>query len=622
MGKLDDAGAPDGNDPPLRIEDYALIGDCRTGALVGRNGSIDWLCLPRYDSGACFAALLGTSRHGRWLLAPADAALRVSRAYRDDTVVLETVFDTADGSVAVIDFMPAGQDNSSVIRRVEGRGGRVTMRMHLVLRFDYGASVPWVTRLDDGNGISAIAGPSVVTLRTTAALKGRGASTVAEFAVGKGEVVEFVLTWGASHLPPPAALDAGQALAQTEAFWRDWSARCQYQGAWRKEVLRSLLTLKALTYAPTGGIVAALTTSLPEQLGGPRNWDYRYCWLRDASLTLMALMAGGYHEEAQAWRHWLHRAVAGSPEDLQIMYGVEGERYLVEREVPWLPGYEGAAPVRVGNAASEQFQLDVYGEVMGAMHLARAGGLTDAASAWSVQVMFVEHLGKIWEQPDDGIWETRGRRRHFTHSKVMAWVALDRSIADAERFGLQAPLDRWRQLRDRMHAEICAKGFDQSRNTFTQSFGSPELDASLLLIPRVGFLPAEDPRVQGTVRAIEQELMVDGLAMRYRAEASADSLPPHEGAFLPCSFWLVSAYALQGREAEARALFERLLGLANDVGLFAEEYDQRAGRQVGNFPQALSHLSLISAALTLQSVGPGQPGGPDAADRPGQCAAT
>ncbi len=599
-------GAPSGNarddDPPLRIEDYALIGDCRTGALVGRNGSIDWLCWPRFDGSACFAALLGASRNGRWLLAPADPAPKISRAYRGDTMVLETVFETAEGSVAVIDFMPAGRDDSSVVRRVEGRGGRVAMRMHLMLRFDFGSSTPWVTRLQDGSGISAIAGPNLVTLRTRAEIQGQDNSTLAEFTVGEGEVMEFVLTWGPSHLPPPAALDAGQALAQTESFWREWAARCQYQGAWRKEVLRSLLTLKALTYAPTGGIVAALTTSLPEQLGGPRNWDYRYCWLRDSTLTLLALMEGGYYDEAFAWRQWLHRAVAGNPDDLQIMYGIAGERRLVEWEVPWLTGYEGSAPVRVGNAASGQLQLDVYGEVMGALYVARSAKLAEPETAWPLQMRFVERLSEIWQQPDDGIWEQRGGRRHFTQSKVMAWAALDLSIRDAERFGFEAPLDRWRQVRDQIHAEVCAKGFDKERNTFTQSFGRPELDASLLLIPRVGFLPADDPRVQGTLEAIERELLQDGFVLRYRTEAAADGLPPGEGAFLACSFWLVIAYVLGGRHDDARALFERLVGLANDVGLLAEEYDTRAGRQVGNFPQAFSHLTLIAAVLALEGI--------------------
>ena len=595
----------DDDQQPLRIEDYALIGDCLTGALVGRNGSIDWLCWPRFDSTACFAALLGTSRHGRWLLAPEDPEPRVSRAYRGDTMVLETLFDTADGQVAVIDFMPTGRADSSLVRRVEGRRGRVSMRMHLVVRFDYGSATPWVTELEEGGGISATVGPNIVVLRTTVELQGRDKATHAAFTIGEGDSVDFVLTWGQSHLPPPAALDAGEALDQTEAFWADWAGRCKYDGTWKPAVLRSLLTLKALTFAPTGGIVAALTTSLPEQLGGQRNWDYRYCWLRDATLTLIALMEGGYYEEADAWRNWLHRAAAGSPDDLQIMYGIAGERQLVEWSPSWLPGYQGAAPVRIGNAASQQLQLDVYGEMVGAVCLARNSGLKEPASAWSMQELFIEHLASIWDQPDDGIWEVRGGRRNFTHSKVMAWLALDRSVHDAEKFGFDAPLDRWRQLRDRIHAEVCSKGFDAERNSFTQSFGSQELDASLLLIPQAGFLPASDPRMIGTVKAIERDLLVDGFVLRYRTEAGADGLPPGEGAFLPCSFWLASVYALQGRHDDARALFERLLGLANDVGLLAEEYDPRAGRMVGNFPQAFSHLALIGAALDLQAPRPG-----------------
>ncbi len=585
-------------DPPLRIEDYALIGDCLSGALVGRNGSIDWLCWPRFDADACFAALLGTSRHGRWLLAATDRAATVTRAYRGDTMVLETVFETVGGTVAVIDFMPTGRGVSSIVRRVEGRTGKVPVHMDLTLRFDYGSSMPWVTQIE--GGVRAVCGPNLVVLRTDAKLSGQDRSTIADFELGEGESVDFALTWGPSHLPDPAAFDAGEALARTEDFWRGWSARCKYRGAWAKPVMRSLLTLKALTYEPTGGIVAALTTSLPEQLGGERNWDYRYCWLRDSSLTLMALMRGGYYDEAQAWRDWLHRTVAGSPADLQIMYGIAGERRLVEWTASWLPGYEGAAPVRIGNAASEQLQLDVFGEVCHALHLARVGGLEEPPTAWAMQSLFVEHLIGIWEQPDDGIWEVRGGRKHFTHSKVMAWVAIDRAVRDAETYGYPAPLDRWRAVRERMHATICDKGFDAARNTFTQSFGNPELDASLLLLPVVHFLPADDPRILGTVAAIERELLVDGFVLRYRTQAGADGLPPGEGAFLPCSFWLADVYVLQGREREGHALFERLLGLANDVGLLSEEYDPKAARQVGNVPQAFSHLALIRTAMTMR----------------------
>ena len=587
----------------LCIEDYALIGDCLTGALVGRNGSIDWLCWPRFDSGACFASLLGTPRNGRWKISPADALASATRSYRGDTMVLETLFETAEGSVALIDFMPYGQENSSVVRRIEGRRGRVRMRLHLTMRFDYGSSTPWVTQLDDGSGLGATLGPNLVVLRTDVELKGQDKATVAEFDVGANESADFVLTWGPSHRPPPPRLDAAAALADTERFWAGWSAACQYQGPWRRLVLRSLLTLKALTFAPTGGIAAALTTSLPEQLGGTRNWDYRYCWLRDATLTLVALMEGGYTEEARAWRAWLQRAVAGNPDELQIMYGLAGERQLQEWSPAWLPGYQGAAPVRIGNAAAEQLQLDVYGEVASALHLARKHGLSPPHASWEMQAGFLAHLATIWDQPDDGIWEMRGERRQFTHSKVMAWVAIDRSIRDAEAFDVPAPLDQWRELRDRMHAEICAKGYDPARNTFTQSFGSPELDAALLLIPQVGFLPADDKRVIGTVEAIERELLVDGFVLRYRTEAGSDGLPAGEGAFLPCSFWLVDAYALLGRHADAQALFERLGQVANDVGLLAEEYDPKSKRQVGNFPQAFSHLALVEAALQLRGDG-------------------
>ena len=587
------------SDKPQRIEDYALIGDCTTGALVGRNGSIDWLCWPRFDSDACFAALLGNSQHGRWLVAPAGTTAIVRRTYRGDTMILETEFSSGEGCVVVTDFMPVSRDHSSIVRRVTGTRGRVAMRMELVLRFGYGSSMPWVTRLDSGNGVSAIVGPNLAVLRTDVHLVGQDRSTVAEFAVAEGESVEFVLTWGQSHLAPPSALDAGKALADTEAFWSAWAAKCQYKGDWKAAVLRSLLTLKALTYAPTGGIVAALTTSLPEQFGGSRNWDYRYCWLRDATLTLIALMGGGYHEEAQAWRDWLHRAVAGSPEELQIMYGIGGERRLVEWTADWLPGYEGASPVRVGNAASEQLQLDIYGEMAAAMHVGRESGLTASVSAWPMQAHFIEYLTTIWEQPDDGIWEIRGGRRHFTHSKMMAWVALDRSIKDAETLNVSAPVETWRALRDRMHEEICDKGVDKARGVFTQSFGSADLDASLLLMPQVGFLPADDPRVSKTIAAIENDLLEDGFVLRYKTDGGGDGLPAGEGAFLPCSFWLAQAYALQGRHDEARALFERLIAVANDVGLLSEEYSPRDRRQAGNFPQAFSHLALVAAALTI-----------------------
>jgi carbohydrate kinase (thermoresistant glucokinase family) len=595
-----------GSDLPLKIEDYALIGDCTTAALVGRNGSIDWLCWPRFDSNALFAALLGTSEHGRWRIFPADPAPRVSRAYHHDTLVLETIFDTADGRVALIDFMPIGSASSSVVRMVKGLRGKMAMQFHLALRFDYGTTVPWVTQLPDGSGLSAIAGASQVVLRTPIPLQGKDFATVAEFEVAEGECVPFVLTHGPSHLPTPPAIDASALLRKTESFWRDWSGRCSYAGPWDDAVKRSLLTLKALTYAESGGIIAAPTTSLPEQLGGERNWDYRYCWLQDATFTLMALVTAGYRDEAQAWGQWLRRTVAGSPHQLQIMYGLSGERQLIEWEVPWLPGYQGASPVRIGNAASTQLQLDVYGELIDAIYQGRTLGLAPIGSGWAVQQKLVEHLEQIWEQPDDGIWEVRGGRRQFTFSKIMAWVAMDRTVRDAERFNFQAPLERWRKVRDRMHATICGLGFDGERNAFTQSFGSGELDASLLLIPLVGFLPADDPRVRGTVAAIERELMIDGLVLRYRSETDVDGLPPGEGVFLPCSFWLANNYKLQQRDAEACALFERLLSLRNDVGLLAEEYDPKSQRQLGNFPQAFSHLALIGTALSLHDIGPAQ----------------
>jgi GH15 family glucan-1,4-alpha-glucosidase len=601
-------------DDPLPIEDYALIGDCTTAALVGRNGSIDWLCWPRFDSGACFAALLGHSKHGRWSLGPADETLKVSRAYVEDTVVLETVFETAAGTVALIDFMPANQPASSVIRIVEGRSGRVQMRMNLILRFDYGSSIPWVYRHEEESGNVAIAGPNLAILRTPIELQGEGLTTGANFEVAAGERVTFALSYGLSHRAPPAAIDCEAALEETLKLWRQWSARCTYTGSRRETVVRSLLTLKAMTFFETGGIIAAPTTSLPEQLGGPRNWDYRYCWIRDATLTLTALMGGGYYEEAGAWRDWLHRALAGTPQDLQIMYGIFGERRLAEWEVPWLPGYQGATPVRIGNAASGQLQLDVWGEMMDALHLARKGGLAESASAWDMQCQALGHLEDIWMEPDDGIWEVRGPRQQFTHSKVMAWVAFDRSIKDAEEYSLEAPLERWRKIRDEIRQMILEQGFHPGKGAFTQSFGSEELDASLLLIPQVEFLPIEDPRVAGTVAAIERELVADGFVMRYRSESGADGLPAGEGVFIPCSFWLVDVYQRQGRMAEADALLTRLLALRNDVGLLSEEYDTQARRQVGNFPQAFSHLSLVQSVLGLHGdqplrdqLGPEQP---------------
>ena len=577
---------------------------------------MDWLCWPRFDSGACFAALLGTPEHGSWRVAPAHPGPRIRRAYRDGTLVLETIFTTPDGEVALIDFMPVGEGGSHLIRLVQGRSGRVEVRMRLVLRFDYGSAVPWVTQLQDEPGIMALAGPDMVVLRTSVPLRGEGLSTVAGFTVAAGETVAFVLTHNASHPGPPPGIDPLAALQRTERFWRDWCARGSYRGPDGAAVQRSLLTLKALTYRPTGGIVAATTTSLPEALGGSRNWDYRYCWLRDASLTLLALMGGGYVEEAQAWRDWLRRSVAGSAEQLQIMYGLAGERRLFEWQADWLPGYQGARPVRIGNAAHGQLQLDVFGEVADALHEARAGGLLVGPESWDLQRRFTVHLEAIWQLADDGIWETRGGRRHFTHSKVMAWVALDRAIRSAERFGLEGPLDRWRALRAEMHASICAHGFDPGRNSFVQSYGARDLDASLLLIPLVGFLPPEDSRVRATLAAIERELLVDGFVRRYDTADSKDGLPPGEGAFLACSFWLADNYALQGRREEARALFDRLLALRNDVGLLAEEYDPVARRLVGNFPQAFSHVALVNTALGLSKEGQGSALDPPRAERP------
>jgi len=570
-------------DHPLRIEDYGLIGDCTTAALVGRNGSIDWLCWPRFDSAACFSALLGNSNYGRWSIAPSDPLYKSSRSYRGDTMLLETVFAVRDGSFALIDFMPTNRPDSSVIRIVEGRSGRPQVRMDLTLRFDYGSTVPWVDRLPDENGIAAIAGPNLVALRTPVELKGEDLSTTSDFTISSGERVSFVLTYGPSHLPPPAAIDADLSLDDTEAFWKEWSARCTYDGHRREAVMRSLLTLKALTLTQTGGIVAAPTTSLPEQIGGPRNWDYRYCWVRDATLTLIALMGAGYYEEAIAWRNWLQRAVAGSPHDLQIMYGLSGERRLNEWEIPWLPGYRESLPVRIGNAASDQLQLDVWGEIADALHLARESGLAPFLAGRSLQRVALEHLEAIWKEPDDGIWEVRGGRRHFTHSKVMAWVAFDRGVKDAEKYGFEAPIDRWRAVRDEIHRTVCARGYNTGRQAFTQSFDSSELDASLLLMPAVGFLPIDDARIAGTVTAIERELVSDGLVLRYRTESGTDGLPAGEGVFLACSFWLADVYQMQGRIAEANALLDRLLALRNDLGLLSEEYDTKAGLQVATF---------------------------------------
>ena len=586
---------------PLDIADYGLIGDCRSCALVGRNGSIDWLCWPRFDSAACFAALLGDDDNGRWSVAPADAVVRVTRGYRDDGMVLETVFETAGGTVAVIDFMAIGAEDPTLIRIVEGRQGQVAMAMELGLRFDYGSAIPWVTRTESGEGVIAIAGPALVALHSDVMLHGERLRTVADFTVSAGERRTFSLAWRESHRPPPAAIDVTAALDATLSFWREWAGRSEMGGAHQGAVRRSLLTLKALTFDQTGGIVAAATTSLPEQLGGARNWDYRYCWLRDATLTLFALMAGNYYDEARAWRDWLHRSVAGSPDQIQIMYGIAGERQLTEWEVPWLSGYQGAAPVRIGNAASAQLQLDVYGEVIGALHQARMGSLRDPKAGWSLQCGLMEHLESIWQQPDEGMWEVRGGRRHFVASKAFCWMAFDRSIQDAEQFDLPAPMERWRAVREQIHAEVCDQGFSREKNSFKQSYESDALDASLLILPAMGFLAADDPRIEGTIAAVERELLQDGFVLRYRTEDGVDGLKGNEGAFLACSFWLADAYVLQGRMGEANTLFNRLLALRNDLGLFSEEYDPAAGRLVGNFPQAFSHTAMISTASRLSA---------------------
>ena len=586
---------------PLRLEDYALIGDCETAALVGRDGSIDWLCWPRFDSAACFAALLGGPEHGRWQLAPVEPVVRTHRRYRPGTLILETEFETASGSALLIDFMPVRDQVSDLVRLVVGRAGRVALRSELVLRFDYGTTVPWVSRAADGS-LQAIAGPDMVILRSTVPEHGEALTTVGEFVLDEGATASFTLTHVASHLPAPAAIDPQQALAATEAFWCEWSGRCHEADRWSDAVQRSLITLKALTYRPTGGIVAAPTTSLPEQLGGARNWDYRFCWLRDATLTLLALLNAGYTEEAAAWRNWLLRAIAGSPAQMQIMYGLAGERRLTEWEVTWLPGYEGATPVRIGNGAHGQLQLDVYGEVMDAAHQARRSGLATDHVGWAMQRALLEHLERVWSEPDEGIWEVRGPRRHFTFSKVMAWVAFDRAVKGVEKFGLDGPAEHWRRLRDTIHADVCRRGFDAALDSFVQSYGGKELDASLLLIPIVGFLPPEDPRVHGTVAAIERRLLVDGLVLRYDTTATDDGLHTGEGAFLACSFWLADAYIMLGRVDDARRLFEHLLDLRNDVGLLAEEYDVGAGRLVGNFPQAFSHLALVQTAMNLTRI--------------------
>nr|WSY55913.1 glycoside hydrolase family 15 protein [Streptomyces sp. NBC_00886] len=584
-----------------RIEDYALIGDEQTAALVGMDGSVDWLCLPRFDSAACFASLLGDEENGHWRIAPQGADRCTRRAYRPDTLVLDTEWETDEGTVRVTDLMPQRHHAPDVVRVVEGLSGKVTVRSTLRIRFDYGSVVPWMRR-SDGHRV-AVAGPDSVWLRSEPEVRtwGEDFSTLSEFTVEAGEKVAFVLTWHPSHEPRPALADPYRSLRTSVADWKRWAARCRYDGPHRDMVVRSLITLKALTYRPTGGIVAAATTSLPEEMGGVRNWDYRYCWLRDSTLTLGALVSAGYHKEAEAWRDWLLRAVAGDPADLQIMYGVAGERRLPEFELPHLTGFGGSAPVRIGNGAVNQLQLDVYGEVMDSLWLARRAGLSPKPHMWSLQGVLLEWLRSQWRQPDEGLWEVRGGRRHFVHSKVMVWVAADRAVRTLEEYAdLPGDLTAWRELRDEVHRDVCEKGYDPERNTFTQYYGSRELDAALLLIPRFGFLPPDDPRIVGTVDAVREELGHDGFVRRYDAAGTpVDGLPGGEGAFLACSFWLVDALHLTGRTKEARVLFERLVGLANDVGLLAEEYDPVAGRQLGNFPQAFSHIGLVNTALAL-----------------------
>lgn len=590
---------------PAHIEDYALVGDGHTAALISREGSVDWLCWPRFDSAACLAALLGKEEHGSWRLEPMPGtSVSCTRRYRGETLILETRHETADGAVTVIDFMPPGNGHSELVRLVVGERGRVPMRMSLTLRFDYGLSVPWVTRLSAAGehrlgGIKAVVGPDTVVLRTPVELHGENMHTVAQFTVAEGEQIPFVLAYSASHERLPPAKNPHDSLERTEQYWQEWIAQCDVKGRYAEPIRRSLITLKALAYKPTGGIVAAPTTSLPERLGGSRNWDYRYCWLRDATITLLALMRCGFYDEARAWRVWLERALAGSPAQAQIMYGVAGERRLPESEIDWLPGYEGASPVRIGNKAVGQLQLDVYGEVMNALHLARVGGLHADEAVWALQCVMLEHLETIWVQPDEGLWEVRSGPRQFTFSKVMAWVAFDRAIRSAEKFDLSGPIDRWRAVRERIHADVCTKGWNEERRTFTQVYGGDELDASLLLIPLVGFLPPDDPRIASTMAAIEKDLVFDGFVSRYRTHKVDDGLPPGEGTFLACSFWMVDNLALQGRMQEAHEMYERLANLVNDVGLLSEEYDPQTGRFTGNFPQAFSHVALVHTGLNL-----------------------
>jgi GH15 family glucan-1,4-alpha-glucosidase len=591
---------------PAKIEDYGLIGDTHAAALVDRGGSIDWLCLPRFDSGACFAALLGDERHGRWFLGPTDPSPSTRRRYRGDTLVLETTHETPGGAVRVTDFMAPRRGPARVVRLAEGLRGSVRMRSELVLRFDYGSIVPWVHPIR--SGVAAIAGPDAVELRTEIPVELNDAIATSDFTIRAGQRASFVLVWRPPHEPPPARIDPWRARRDTEQYWRDWSARCNYHGEWRDAVLRSLITLKALTYRPTGGIVAAVTTSLPEQLGGVRNWDYRFCWLRDATFTLYSLLMAGYETEARAWRDWLVRAVAGRPQELQIIYGIGGERRFPEVELDWLPGYEDSRPVRAGNAAAKQFQLDVYGEVLDLLHQASREGMPHESAIWEVEKAILDQLESSWQEPDEGIWEIRGGRQQFTHSKVMAWVAVDRAIRDVEFFGFEGPIDRWRALRHEIHQQVCREGFDTELGSFTQVYGSKQLDGALLMIPLVGFLPATDPRVIGTVEAIERRLVHEGFVSRYENNLAFEGLPGHEGSFLACTCWLADCLALIGRQADARRYFEGVLAIRNDLGLLSEEYDVNAKRLLGNYPQAFSHVSLIGTARNLSTgeVGPAE----------------
>jgi GH15 family glucan-1,4-alpha-glucosidase len=583
-----------------RIEDYAFLSDTQSGALVSRDGCVDWLCFPRFDSGACFAALIGDENNGHWKFSPTDKVTATRRRYHGNTLILETEIETASGAVRLIDFMPPRGENPDFVRIIEGLRGSVAMKMELIIRFDYGDVVPWVRKKH--RGLEAIAGPDGLILRTPIETRGENMTTVAQFTVKKGERVPFVLSWFASHSTPPKPIHPEHALRDTEKYWDDWSQRCDHGGPWRDAVMRSLLVLKGLTYAPTGGIVAAPTTSLPEEIGGVRNWDYRYCWLRDATFTLFALSQGGYHDEAQSWREWLLRAIAGSPSQMQILYGVRGERRIDEFELKWLKGYENSRPVRIGNAASTQFQLDVYGEVVGAIYEACRAGLKINEDDWRLQVALLNFLETKWREPDEGIWEVRGPRRHFTHSKVMAWFAFDRGVRMVEEFGFSADghLERWKEARDEIHREVCEQGYNKKKKAFTQFFGSDAMDASILLAPLIGFLPPEDERIRNTIAAVETDLLVDGFILRYRTqEENVDGLPGKEGAFLPCSFWYAACLHWIGEKEKAREVFERLLALRNDLGLLSEEYDPKSKRQLGNFPQAFSHIAIITTAYRL-----------------------